>query len=78
MPRTRTGRYSIEITDAEGSVMFCAVAYWDEKDKRTALAQITRLAQPPEVNFYAEPALDPQSENSERRPRYLPVLTKAR
>jgi hypothetical protein len=77
MPRTRTRRYSIEIKDAEGSV-FCAVAYWDDKDKRTALAQITRLAQLPEVNFYAEPALEPQSENSERRPRHMPVLTKAR
>jgi hypothetical protein len=78
MPHTRARRYSIEIKDAEGSVVFCAVAYWDDKDKRIALAQITRLAQLPEVNFYAEPALEPQSDNSERRPRHLPVLTKAR
>ena len=74
MPRTRTRRYSIEIQDAEGSVVFCTVAYWDDKDERTALAQITRLAQLPEVNFYAEPRSKPQSENSERRPRHLPVL----
>ena len=57
MPRIPADRrYSIEIKDAEGSVVFRAVACWDNKDKRTALAQITRLAQLPEVNFYAEPA----------------------
>ena len=78
MPHARARRYSIEIKDAEGSVVFCAVAYWDDKDKRIAIAQITRLAQLPEVNFYAEPALEPQSDNSERRPKHLPVPTKAR
>jgi hypothetical protein len=78
MPHTRARRYSIEIKDAEGSVVFCAVAYWDDKDKRIAIGRITRLAQLPEVNFYAKPALEPQSDNSERRPRNLPVLTKGR
>jgi len=72
MPRTRARRYSIEIKDAEGSVAFRAVACWDGKDKRIALAQITRLAQLPEVNFYVEPALEPQSDKSERRLRRLP------
>jgi len=70
MPQTRAARrYSIEIKDAEGSVVFSGVAYWDDKDKRVALAPITRLARLPEVNFYTEPALAPQSGNSERRPR---------
>jgi len=46
--------------------------------KRSAIGRITRLAQLPEVSFYAAPVLDPQSDNSERRPRRLPVLTKAR
>jgi hypothetical protein len=78
MPQTRARRYSIEIKDAEGSVVFCAVACWDDKDKRSAVGRITRLAQLPEVNFYAEPTLEPQSHNSGRRPRRLPVLTKAR
>lgn len=78
MPHTRARRYSIEIKDAEGSVVFCAVACWDDKDKRSAVGRITRLAQLPEVNFYAEPTLEPQSHNSGRRPRRLPVLTKAR
>ena len=32
--------------------MFSAVALWDDKDKRGALAQIERLAQLPEVSFY--------------------------
>jgi len=73
MPQTRTARrYSIEIKDSEASVMFRAVACWDDKDKRIALAQITRLAQLPEVSFYTEPALAPQSDNSKRRPRRLP------
>ena len=72
MPQTRARRYAIEIKDVEGSVLFSAVACWDDKDKRIALAQITRLAQLPEVNFYVEPALEPQSDKSERRPRRLP------
>jgi hypothetical protein len=29
MPQTRARRYSIEIKDAEGLVVFCAVACWD-------------------------------------------------
>jgi hypothetical protein len=78
MPQTRARRYAIEIKDAEGSVLFSAVACWDDKDKRIALAQITRLARLPEVNFYTEPTLAPQSGNRARRPRRLPVLTKAR
>jgi hypothetical protein len=69
MPQTRTRHYSIEIKDAEGSVVFRAVACWNDKDKRIALAQITRFARLPEVNFYTEPALEPQSGNSERRSR---------
>ena len=72
MPQTRVRRYSIEIRDAEGSVVFCAVACWDDKDKRIAIGRITRLAQLPEVSFYAEPALEPQSAKSERRLRRLP------
>ena len=70
MPRTHADRrYLIEIKDAKGSVVFFAVASWDDKDKRTALAQITHLAQLPEVNFYAEPALGPQVGDKKRRPR---------
>jgi hypothetical protein len=70
MPKTRAiRRYSIEIEDAEGTVAFRAVACWDDNDKRIALAQITRLARLPEVNFYTEPALAPQSGNSNRRPK---------
>jgi hypothetical protein len=70
MPRTRVERrYSIEIKDTEGSVVFSALACWGDKDKRIALAQITRLARLPEVNFYTEPALAPQSGNSQRRTR---------
>jgi hypothetical protein len=70
MPQTRAVRsYSIEIKDSEGSVVFCAVATWDDKDKRIALAQITRLARLPEVNFHTVPALVPHSGNSDRRSR---------
>jgi hypothetical protein len=68
MPRVHAKRrYSIEIKDAEGSVVFRAVAYWDDTDKRTALAQVTRLAPPPDVNVYPKPALSPQVGN--KRPR---------
>jgi hypothetical protein len=70
MPRTHAERrYLIEIKDSEGSIVFRAGTTWDDKDKRIALAQITCLARLPEVNFYAEPALVPQSGNSDRRPR---------
>ena len=70
MPRTRTKRrYLIEMRNADGSVVFAAVACWDDKDKRLALAQIERLAQLPEVNFYTGPAHEPDSGTGKRRPR---------
>ncbi len=65
-------RYSIEIRDANGVSLLSATAYWTEKERRMAFAQIERLAGLPEVNSYAEPALEPQSAKSERRPRRLP------
>ena len=37
MPQTRAARcYSIEIKDAEGSVVVLAVASWADKDRRIA------------------------------------------
>jgi hypothetical protein len=70
MPRTHAERrYLIEIKDAKGFVVFRSVAYWGDKDKGIALAQITRLAPLPEVNFYAQPALTPQVGDKERRSR---------
>jgi hypothetical protein len=69
MPRAR--RYTIEIKDAEGSIVFSAVALWDDKDKRGALAQIERLARLPEVTFYTGPGPvpAPQSDKSDQRRR---------
>jgi hypothetical protein len=64
---TRSCRYLIEIKDVKGSVAFSTVAYWDDKDRRIAVAQIMRLAGLPEVNFCAEPALEPQGGKSELR-----------
>jgi hypothetical protein len=61
MPKSRARRYSVEIKDAKGSVLFSTIAYWDDQDRRIALAQITRLAGLPEVNFHTEPALEPTS-----------------
>jgi hypothetical protein len=61
MPKSRTHRYSIEIKDAKGAVLFSTIAYWDDQDRRVALAQITRLAGLPEVSFHTEPALEPAS-----------------
>jgi hypothetical protein len=61
MSKIRARRYSIEIKDSNGSLLFSTVAYWDDKDRRIALAQITRLAGLPDVNFHTEPALEPQT-----------------
>jgi hypothetical protein len=69
MPRTRAARYSIQIKDAEGSIVFSALAFWDDKDKRLALAQITNLAQLPAVSFYTGPVHEPGSANSKRQPK---------
>ena len=70
MSRTRAARrYTIEIKDAEGTVVFCAVVRWDDKDKRRALAQIERLAPPPDVTFYTGRALAPRSGYGDRRRR---------
>ena len=69
MPRTRAARYSIEIKEAEGSIVFSAVVFWDDKENRLALAQITNLAQLPAVNFYTGPVYEPGSDNSKRQPK---------
>jgi hypothetical protein len=70
MPRSRASRrYSIEIKDAEGAVVFCAVVCWDDKDKRGALAQIERIVRLPEPNVYTGRALVPEPTNSEMQRR---------
>jgi hypothetical protein len=70
MPRTpAVQRYTIEIKDTEGAVVFCAAVRWDDKDKRAALAQIERLARLPEVNFYTGRALASEPDKSKRRRR---------
>ena len=52
MPKT-PHRYLIQIKDAADVVLFSSAAYWDEQDKRLAIAQIMRLADVPEVNFWS-------------------------
>jgi hypothetical protein len=47
--------------------LFSTKAYWTDKERRVALGQIMRLAGMPEASFYAEPALEPQSENTTPR-----------
>ena len=59
MPKTHARRYLIEIKDAKGVVLFSSAAYWGDKDRRLGIARITRLTGLPAVNFYAEPALEP-------------------
>jgi hypothetical protein len=61
MSKSRARRYSVEIKDAKGSVLFSTIAYWDDEDRRIALAQINRLAGLSEVNFHTEAALEPES-----------------
>jgi hypothetical protein len=68
MAKTYSRRYLIEIKNAKGAVLFSAAAYWGDKERRIGIAQIERLARLPEVNFYTEPALAPQSGYSDRRP----------
>lgn len=70
MPKIRTRCYSIEIRDAQGSILFSTIADWDDKEKRSAVAQIMRLAALPEVNVYTKPALEPPpvKRDTRRRP----------
>ena len=67
MPKAHTRCYSIEIKNAEGVRLFSTKAYWTEKERRVALGQIMRLAGMPEVSFYAEPTLEPQSKKTTPR-----------
>jgi hypothetical protein len=39
----RTRRYSLQIEDAKGSIVFAAAAVWDGDDWRVAVAKILRL-----------------------------------
>jgi hypothetical protein len=39
----KTCRYSIQIKDAKGSVVFATGAFWDGDDRRIAVAKILRL-----------------------------------
>ena len=39
----RTRRYSLQIKDAKGSIVFAAAAVWDGGDWRVAVAKILRL-----------------------------------
>ena len=39
----RTRRYSLQIKDAKGSIVFAAAAVWDGDDWRVAVAKILRL-----------------------------------
>jgi hypothetical protein len=45
-------RYSIQISDADGASLLSIKTCWTEKERRTAFAQIQRLAGLPEVNVY--------------------------
>ena len=65
MPKARAHRYSIEIKYDKGSLLFSTAAYWNGKDRHLALAQIARLPGLPEINIYAEPALETKPGKSE-------------
>ena len=39
----RTRRYSLQIKDAQGSIVLATVAVWDGHDRRAAVAKILRL-----------------------------------
>ena len=67
MPKAHTRCYSSEIKNPEGVRLFSTKAYWTEKERRVALGQIMRLSGMPEASFYAEPALESQSEKTTPR-----------
>lgn len=48
------------VEDPLGKFVFFTAAYWDEQDKRVAIAQIMRLADVQEVNSWSEPPLEPE------------------
>ena len=50
-PNTRIRGYLIEVKNPQGKSAFFTVAYWDEQDKRVAIAQIMRLADTPEATL---------------------------
>lgn len=56
LPNTRILRYLIEVKDPLGKSVFLTAAYWDEQDKRVAIAQIIRLADVPAINYWSEPS----------------------
>ena len=39
----KTRRYSIQIKDAKGPIVFATAAFWDGDDRRIAVAKILRL-----------------------------------
>jgi hypothetical protein len=58
-----TRRYSLQIKDAKGSIVFAAAAVWDGDDWRVAVAKILRLdgvleAPSPDHRQYAATDLD--------------------
>ena len=57
----RTRRYSLQIKDAKGSIVFAAAAVWDGDDWRVAVAKILRLdgvLEAPSFRQYAATDLD--------------------
>ena len=67
-PNTRIRRYLIEVKGPLGKSVFLTAAYWDEQNKRIAIAQIMRLAGVPEVNSWSEPPLEPEFGKTTRSP----------
>lgn len=51
MPVKHTRRFLIEIKDAKGASFFRSVAYWDDKGRRAAIAEIMRLAGTPDTDY---------------------------
>jgi hypothetical protein len=61
MAESRTPRrFLIEIRDANGSLAFRSVAYWNEKDTRIAIARVTQLAGLPDVAIRPRPQREPK------------------
>jgi hypothetical protein len=57
MPKKRIRRYLIDIKDATGQSVVFIAAYWSEKERRAAVAQVLRLDGVPDVYASSEPNL---------------------
>jgi|HubBroStandDraft_4_1064222.scaffolds.fasta_scaffold152640_1 hypothetical protein len=58
MPTPKTRRYSIEIKDPDNKPVLFTAVDWTDEERRTAVAQILKLAGLPDDNCFTAPAAE--------------------